>query len=536
MLAMTLLNRFLYQLNRLRLVQYNSGDDAGDPSGEAHTLLFVMEGRGDIHIDGESHPLEVGRVYCAAPGHLLQFRNVPEHSLVRAYRIEFERFGLMEHSSVHRLFRKPGFHLDSGEIRVAEPNRAMALAEEMMSLGIEEANLLENRFRQLLEELLGRKSGHADVRTTTKIQEAILYMKEYYAGKITRDLMAGMLKLNPEYFSVLFKKEMGVGFSEYLNRLRVEKAKELLFLSTRGVHEIALEVGYTDGFYFSRKFKELAGETPTAFARREKRIIALQHLGHLLALDVKPVGASPTYLTRWGIANERMTDIAWISEQFRLEDIAALRPDLIIAHHLIDDEQLERLSSIARTVVVPYNKSSPLTLFSLISELLGKKKEASIFLERFNRKAEQARRRLAGAICANETVAYYEIWRDRIWLMSEANGRGVANLYHALGLKPPAALKKDVLDPGIPLSISIEELPGYAADHMLIGVYRSEQEAASDSGWFERLQQSKEWRTLPAVIHGRVHVVDLHALAPSDMLSLYYQLDLQVECLLAAIK
>lgn len=123
MLAMTLLNRFLYQLNRLRLVQYNSGDDAGDPSGESHTLLFVMEGRGDIHIDGESHPLEVGRVCCAAPGHLLQFRNVPEHSLVRAYRIEFERFGLMEHSSVHRLFRKPGFHLDSGETPTAFTRR-----------------------------------------------------------------------------------------------------------------------------------------------------------------------------------------------------------------------------------------------------------------------------------------------------------------------------------------------------------------------------------------------------------------------------
>ncbi|MFC4305525.1 helix-turn-helix domain-containing protein [Cohnella boryungensis] len=536
MLAMTVLNRFLYQLNRLRLVQYHSGDDAGDPSGEGHTVLFVTEGRGDIHIDGETHPLEVGHVYCAAPGHLLQFRNIPEHSLVRAYRIEFERFGLMEHSSVHRLFRKPGFHLESGEIRVAEPHRAMALAEEMMSLSVEEASLLENRFRQLLEELLGRKSGQADGRTPTKIQEAILYMKEHYSGKITRDLMAGMLKLNPEYFSTLFKKETDVGFSEYLNRLRVEKAKELLFLSTRGVHEVALEVGYTDGFYFSRKFKELAGETPTAFAGREKRIVALQHLGHLLALGVKPVGAAPTYLTRWGIANDRMTDIAWISEQFRLEDIAALRPDLIIVHHLIDDEQLERLSSVARTVVVPYNKSSPLALFSLFSELLGKKKEASVFMERFNRKAEKARRRLADAIRADQTVAYYEIWKDRIWLMSEANGRGVANLYHALGLEPPAALKRDVLDPGIPLSISIEELPGYAADHMLVGVYRSEQEAASDSGWFEQLQQSCEWRGLPAVLHGRARFVDLHALAPSDMLSLFHQLDLQVDSLLTPIK
>ncbi|PRX72383.1 substrate-binding family protein [Cohnella sp. SGD-V74] len=528
---MTLLHRCLYQLVQIRFIACRDGDEVGDENGESHVLLIAAEGSAEIRIGDNALLLNAGDIYCAAPRQVLSIRNVPEHTPVRAYRLDFERFGLMEQSSAHRLFRKPGFHLNSGKLHTDEPHRVLALAEELAVRSFEDPRRTESRFRQLLEALF-EPGLPAEERPPSKVRQAVDYMREHYSDKITRDSMADMLRLNPEYFSVLFKKETGAGFSEFLNRLRIEKAKELLFLGRRGVHDTAIEVGYADGFYFSRKFKELTGETPTAFIGREKRIVALQHVGHLLALGVHPVGAAPTYLSKWGVADEWLADVAEIGELHPAEDIAALQPDLVIAHHLIGEEHLERLSSAARTVVVPYNKRGPFELFAYFAELLGKQEEAAAFLARYERKAEQARQRLAGVIREEETVAYYEIWQDRIWLMSEANGRGVANLYRGLRLRPPEALQREVLGPGVPLSIKLEELPRYAADRMLVGVYRSDKENANDSGWLGRLLQSREWQDIPAVSEGRVSFVDLTVFAPSDMLSLYYQLDVQADYLL----
>ena len=56
-------------------------------------------------------------------------------------------------------------------------------------------------------------------------------------------------------------------FSEYLNRIRVRKAAGLLKNSSRSIHEIALQVGYTDSFYFSKVFKKIMGMSPREFRR-----------------------------------------------------------------------------------------------------------------------------------------------------------------------------------------------------------------------------------------------------------------------------
>lgn len=76
-----------------------------------------------------------------------------------------------------------------------------------------------------------------------------------------------MVHLNPVYFSGLFKKELGVNFSDYLAGLRVEKAKALLKEVDWNISEVAAQVGYGDARYFSKVFSKLVGINPKEYRR-----------------------------------------------------------------------------------------------------------------------------------------------------------------------------------------------------------------------------------------------------------------------------
>ena len=73
------------------------------------------------------------------------------------------------------------------------------------------------------------------------------------------------------YFSELFKKELGVGFAEYLTRLRIEEAKRLLARGSLRVYEVAQQVGYRNANYFSRLFHKHTGRKATDYEREGDR-------------------------------------------------------------------------------------------------------------------------------------------------------------------------------------------------------------------------------------------------------------------------
>ncbi|MFF1882220.1 AraC family transcriptional regulator [Pseudarthrobacter sp. NPDC058196] len=87
------------------------------------------------------------------------------------------------------------------------------------------------------------------------------------AGAVELARLAG---LSVSHFSALFKAATGMGLVEYTTRLRCARARELLLTTDATVADIAATVGYTDTFYFSRKFKAVSGVSPREFRRRER--------------------------------------------------------------------------------------------------------------------------------------------------------------------------------------------------------------------------------------------------------------------------
>jgi two-component system, response regulator YesN len=100
------------------------------------------------------------------------------------------------------------------------------------------------------------------VRHFSAIKKAERYIWENYTKKIGLREIADAAGLSASYFSSIFKDEMGENLSNYLNRLRVEKAAAMLTSTNIPISKIAAACGFEDQSWFSKIFKNNTGFTP----------------------------------------------------------------------------------------------------------------------------------------------------------------------------------------------------------------------------------------------------------------------------------
>lgn len=115
------------------------------------------------------------------------------------------------------------------------------------------------------QEALQRK----EVRQKKLNEEILAYLEIHYRdADLSQTQVADAFQISSYTLSRMFKNQVGVGFTEYVNFKRLEYAKELLLTTGYSVHEIAFMAGYANDNYFSRIFKANVGMSPTVF--REK--------------------------------------------------------------------------------------------------------------------------------------------------------------------------------------------------------------------------------------------------------------------------
>lgn len=124
--------------------------------------------------------------------------------------------------------------------------------------------LTETETAALLTRLLEARNALPQ-RTSLLVKHAIAYLHQHYHHPITRRQVAKAAGMSEDYLSRMFHRALRISPWDYLNRLRIQRAKERLLDSDDSIQVVARRVGFHDRAYFSRIFRKLTGVPPQAY-------------------------------------------------------------------------------------------------------------------------------------------------------------------------------------------------------------------------------------------------------------------------------
>ncbi|MBP3971892.1 helix-turn-helix domain-containing protein [Bacillus sp. WL1] len=151
------------------------------------------------------------------------------------------------------------------------------IAFSLSSLYIQTIEQLDNMYsvNRLIEDALCTFADRVKEYKTKKYSNTITICLNYVSNNIYHEIslneLADFLGVNPTYLSKLFKKEVGIPLSLYIQRERIEEAKKLLTLTSYSLTDICLWLNFNDQSYFTRVFKKITAMTPKQY--REKHTV-----------------------------------------------------------------------------------------------------------------------------------------------------------------------------------------------------------------------------------------------------------------------
>lgn len=136
-----------------------------------------------------------------------------------------------------------------------------------------------SKTKQTIERLLREKAMEesADAKDIkNKVQRVKQFAERNYHKKVCLSDAAQAVYLSPKYLSRAFKEQTGVGFSEYMQGIRVKKAKEFLKKTGQTIDSISDKLGYLNTESFIRIFKKFTAKTPTEYRKQVRTKVSLK--------------------------------------------------------------------------------------------------------------------------------------------------------------------------------------------------------------------------------------------------------------------
>jgi AraC-like DNA-binding protein len=170
-------------------------------------------------------------------------------------------------------------HLQAGLERLAEPLLASGALDEKsfddlyasMERAAEDAHTvvtLVESYRHAIAGIETALESPTSARQDRGTQRAVTFLREHSGEPVTRDQAARVAGFAPDYFSRIFKRDVGSTFEEYLLELRMGRAKQMLGGTSLAVERVGQMCGFRSRSYFHRMFKKRVGTTPVAFRSR----------------------------------------------------------------------------------------------------------------------------------------------------------------------------------------------------------------------------------------------------------------------------
>ena len=236
-------------------------------------FLLVESGEYLMYRDGEEMQLHEGEVCPVPPNEIHCIRSLGEQGVYYSIVFSLDLIAMTGRHFFQESFVQP---LRQGKLQI--PEKIGGSDPYYRSVWQALRQTVESR--QKAEQFLGvmtaclammpyctRNEKSGERRTEHQaVQHCIAYLNENYQHKVTLEELAEQVHLHPNYLCTIFHNDSGQTIFQYLTRIRLEKACELL-RSGSSVTQVAEQCGFHNVSFFSRTFKATYGTTPKSFAK-----------------------------------------------------------------------------------------------------------------------------------------------------------------------------------------------------------------------------------------------------------------------------
>lgn len=228
-----------------------------------YVIEIPTKGKCLLKIGNHKYELKKGYIGAFAPG-IPHYYKCDENDPME------HMFVVFAGSEVSQLFKKSGF--DKGKvIKLLKPANIFYLIEAILEKGFEKTLISHELCCSYLKTLLLEQGEILVLRDKTDLasMDTYRYCRKYIDENFSTIFLpsevAGRCGINRRYMSRLFKKHANITPHEYIMRLKLNKAANLLLVSSLSVKDVAEKVGFIDPYHFSRNFKKVHGLSPQCY-------------------------------------------------------------------------------------------------------------------------------------------------------------------------------------------------------------------------------------------------------------------------------
>lgn len=227
-------------------------------------LTFVLEGTFTYIADGNVYNLKENDALILPPGTMRE-------RLGGNHNVKFVIFNFLTDKTVNiplDFFMKSAINKNIKDILDIYPNIKYYSTEQEQTYETKKANnLLKNILNCILIELIDSKKY---VTNNPHVKKALHYIDNNITSPISLSNVSRAIHLTKEYTAKIFKDEMNMTVTDYINEQKMNLAKEMLLSNEMTLHDISLNLGFENYSYFSKLFKKYYNRSPMKTKRKKE--------------------------------------------------------------------------------------------------------------------------------------------------------------------------------------------------------------------------------------------------------------------------
>lgn len=462
---------------------------------QTYVFFFGINGQAIIQIDDQRHELNAD---C-----FLSCKSGSTYSLLKASP-DFEACLMLvqvfEQTGLFKLIPKIDLDLPIPLASSHYTGKAIRIVQAWNSGLASERFRCQADFKALLLDMFSPQNECCVTKTSLSLEGVKAYIEGHFTESFTIEELASLSGLSSKYFSEVFKNRFGCTVMEFTSNLRLQEAKRLMKLGNLKVKQIAHRIGFTDEFYFSRKFKKDTGLSPTQYIKMLKQRIAAyspEIIGQLLPLQIIPIAAPlhPKWTAyyyekyRQEIAIHLSAYKVDIEQEANLMKLVDQEMELIIAPETISDNEKGQLEQYSNVFYISRDFNWKQS-FLAIAKLTGKSDEAIGWMKSYEQEVIEIRKRLEKQ---KRNFRIIRMLGENIY--DESLNPSFRVLLDDLKLTPSSQIDTKTSRP-----VTLHQLLEMNPDTLLL-LIRNDTETKRN---FKRLQSTALWKQLHAVKEGKI--------------------------------